>query len=159
MTPVALELGNHRVLCGDSGDPQIIEQLYGDVEVGCLLTQSAAGLHPPEGLEYVPVQLYGGSDGSCWIFVNGYWDRRPLGYFGPRHDGSFANQAIQYVTGALLEFALPGCIVADPFLGTGTTLLACEDTGHACYGIDISPGRCEQAAYRWEQHRAAKEPA
>jgi len=29
--------------------------------------------------------------------------------------------------------------IADPFLGSGTTLIACEQTGRTCYGMEIDP--------------------
>jgi len=31
-----------------------------------------------------------------------------------------------------------GDLVADPFLGSGTTLIACEGLGRICYGCEIS---------------------
>lgn len=48
-------------------------------------------------------------------------------------------------------------IVLDPFLGTGTTLMAAEQLGRTCYGIEIDPVFCEIAIARWEQatHRQA----
>jgi DNA modification methylase len=32
--------------------------------------------------------------------------------------------------------------VADPFLGSGTTMVAAQNLGRKCYGIEISPGYC-----------------
>ncbi|MCH8151417.1 MAG: DNA modification methylase [Planctomycetes bacterium] len=33
----------------------------------------------------------------------------------------------------------PGNLVLDPFLGSGSTLIACERTGRRCYGLEIDP--------------------
>jgi DNA modification methylase len=33
-------------------------------------------------------------------------------------------------------------MVYDPFLGSGTTMVACENLGRKCRGIEISPDYC-----------------
>jgi len=40
--------------------------------------------------------------------------------------------------------------VADPFCGTGTTLIAAEQLGRKCYGMEISPQYCDVIVKRWE---------
>lgn len=41
--------------------------------------------------------------------------------------------------------------VYDPFLGSGTTLIAAEQLGRRCYGIEISPSYCDVIVQRWEK--------
>jgi DNA modification methylase len=38
----------------------------------------------------------------------------------------------------------------DPFLGSGTTLIAAEQLGRKCYGMEISPAYCDVIVKRWE---------
>jgi DNA modification methylase len=40
--------------------------------------------------------------------------------------------------------------VVDPFCGTGTTLIAAEQLGRKCYGMEISPAYCDVIVKRWE---------
>ncbi|MGB0969829.1 MAG: DNA modification methylase [Mycobacterium sp.] len=40
--------------------------------------------------------------------------------------------------------------VIDPFLGSGTTLIAAEQLNRKCYGIEISPAYCDVIVTRWE---------
>jgi site-specific DNA-methyltransferase (adenine-specific) len=44
-----------------------------------------------------------------------------------------------------------GETVLDPFLGSGTTLIACEQLGRTCYGMEISPQYCQVIIDRWEK--------
>lgn len=46
----------------------------------------------------------------------------------------------------------PGDIVYDPFVGSGTTIMAEEATGRICYAIELEPNICEVAISRWERH-------
>lgn len=43
-----------------------------------------------------------------------------------------------------------GSRVYDPFLGSGTTLIAAEQLGRNCYGMEISPQYCDVIVKRWE---------
>jgi DNA modification methylase len=42
-------------------------------------------------------------------------------------------------------------IVLDPFLGSGTTLLAAERTGRRCYGVELDPLYVDTAIERWQK--------
>jgi DNA modification methylase len=41
-------------------------------------------------------------------------------------------------------------LIYDPFLGSGTTLIAAEQLGRKCYGMEISPQYCDVIVKRWE---------
>jgi DNA modification methylase len=45
---------------------------------------------------------------------------------------------------------ISGDIVVDPFLGSGTTLIAAEQLGRKCYGIEISPQYMDVIVTRWQ---------
>jgi len=42
-------------------------------------------------------------------------------------------------------------IIVDPFLGTGTTLIAAEQLNRICYGMEIEPNYVDIIIARWEQ--------
>ena len=59
-------------------------------------------------------------------------------------------------------FSDPGDVVFDPFMGSGTTLIACERLDRRGYGIEISPAYCDVIVKRWETatgKTAVREPA
>jgi len=49
-------------------------------------------------------------------------------------------------------FSYVGDLVLDPFLGSGTTLLACLETDRAGIGVEINRNYCELAVKRLKQH-------
>jgi DNA modification methylase len=42
--------------------------------------------------------------------------------------------------------------VYDPFLGSGSTLIAAQKTGRRCYGLEIDPIYCDVIVKRWEAY-------
>ena len=43
-----------------------------------------------------------------------------------------------------------GALVLDPFMGSGSTLIACERTGRISAGIELDPRYCDVIVARWE---------
>ena len=43
-----------------------------------------------------------------------------------------------------------GDLVLDIFLGSGTSLVACERSGRICYGMELEPQYVDVAIKRWE---------
>jgi len=44
----------------------------------------------------------------------------------------------------------PGQLVVDPFMGSGTGIIAAERTGRRCYGFDVDARYCDVIIARWE---------
>ena len=42
-------------------------------------------------------------------------------------------------------------LLVEPFLGSGSTLIAAEQLGRKCYGMEISPQYCDVIVKRWEK--------
>jgi len=42
--------------------------------------------------------------------------------------------------------------VLDPFVGSGSTLIACEQLGRCCMAIEIEPKYCDVTVQRWEEY-------
>lgn len=43
-------------------------------------------------------------------------------------------------------------VVLDLFLGSGSTLIACEKTGRKCYGMELSPQYADGIIRRWQEY-------
>jgi len=50
----------------------------------------------------------------------------------------------------------PGDLVYDPFLGSGTTVIAAETTGRCCLGIELEPAYVDMAVKRWQAFAGAE---
>lgn len=68
----------------------------------------------------------------------------------PRHKQHIA-QKPEEVMGWLARFAPPGCTVLDPFMGSGSTLVAAQLNGCKAIGIELEERYCEIAAKRLAQ--------
>jgi hypothetical protein len=52
----------------------------------------------------------------------------------------------------ILNHTLPGESCYDPFPGSGTTLIAAEQTGRVCYGVELVPKYIDVIIRRWQQY-------
>jgi len=43
-----------------------------------------------------------------------------------------------------------GQTIYEPFCGSGTTLIAAQSTGRACYAMELDPGYLDVAVLRWQ---------
>lgn len=54
------------------------------------------------------------------------------------------------IADAIKDCTRRGDLVLDPFLGSGTTLLAAERVGRGAYGLEIDPLYVDAALRRWQ---------
>lgn len=59
---------------------------------------------------------------------------------------------VELVVNALLNSSQNEDIILDPFLGSGTTLIAAEKTNRICYGMEIDPHYCDIIITRWAKY-------
>lgn len=51
----------------------------------------------------------------------------------------------------ILNSSEVGDAIFDGFLGSGTTLLACEQTKRRCFGVEVDPEYCQTIIRQWER--------
>lgn len=63
---------------------------------------------------------------------------------------------IELIVKAIRNSSKENSIVYDPFLGSGSTLIACEQTQRICYGMEIDEHYCSVIIKRWELYTNQK---
>jgi len=63
---------------------------------------------------------------------------------------------VEIVLRATENSSKDGDLILDLFLGSGTTLIACEKTNRKCYGMEIDPHYCDVIVKRWEEYTGNK---
>ncbi len=62
---------------------------------------------------------------------------------------------VQMVADALLDATRRGDIILDPFLGSGTSVMAAERTGRRCFGLELDPLYVDLVLRRWQAYTGA----
>ena len=85
------------------------------------------------------------------------WDVDNLNSLGGRRDaenevtGHGTQKPVELMRRPILNHTLAGEAVYEPFVGSGSTLIAAETTGRVCYGIDIDPRWVDCTVLRWQR--------
>jgi DNA modification methylase len=58
---------------------------------------------------------------------------------------------VALVADAIMDCSARGDLVLDPFLGSGTTVIAAERTGRKCCGMELDPLYVDTVVRRWEK--------
>lgn len=87
---------------------------------------------------------------GVWKDIGGY---RPEGEGGLDHPCPFP---VALAARMIALYSKRGDSMADPFLGSGTTLIAAEQLGRTCYGMEIEPRYVDVTIKRWENFTGRK---
>ncbi|MCI2153288.1 MAG: hypothetical protein LKK26_00950, partial [Solobacterium sp.] len=63
---------------------------------------------------------------------------------------------VQLMTYPILNSSMPNGIVLDPFLGSGSTMIACEQTDRICRDIELDPKYVDVLVKRYIEHEDEK---
>lgn len=97
----------------------------------------------------------------CWYAVRkggtGHWsgDRSQTTLWEMAHNksetGHGTQKPVEAMRRPIQNNSSPGQAVYDPFLGSGTTLIACETEGRICYGMELDPKYVDVILNRWSE--------
>jgi DNA modification methylase len=105
----------------------------------------------------------------CWYAVknNGHWQGsrkestlwqidKPV----KSETGHSTQKPVECMRRPIVNNSAPGQPVYDPFLGSGTTLIAGETEGRPVYGLELEPAYCDIIIERWQNFtgQEAKRP-
>jgi len=82
---------------------------------------------------------------------------------GEDRHGHATPKPVAMICRAVKSSAPSGAIVYEPFLGSGTTLIAAEQLGRKCYGLELAPKYVDVIVKRWQkltgQRASTRRPA
>ena len=97
------------------------------------------------------VQLgkYGRSRSNVWSYpgVNSFGRSKEEGNLLALHP---TVKPVALIADALMDSSSRGDVVLDPFLGSGSTLIAAERVGRVCFGLELDPLYVDTIIRRWE---------
>ena len=58
---------------------------------------------------------------------------------------------VALIADAIRDSTRRGALVLDPFLGSGTAVIAAERAGRVCYGLELDPIYVDAVIRRWQR--------
>lgn len=97
----------------------------------------------------------------CWYVVRkgktGHWtgdrSQSTVWHVKAREDsghGHGTQKPVECMRRPIENNSSPGQAVYEPFSGSGTTIIACEQTGRVCHAIELAPQYVDVAVRRWQ---------
>src|SRR5258708_7020976 len=136
--------------------------VYSEHKNTCVWVKSNAGMG----------SLYRSQHEFVFVFKNGHAPHRnnvQLGRFGPNvwtypganslgrgtEEGKLLTlhptvKPVKLVADAILDCSARGDLILDPFMGSGSTIMAAERVGRCCCGLEIDPLYVDTVIRRWQ---------
>ena len=103
----------------------------------------------------------------CWYAARGnhnwqgardqstVWEIANAGAFGGEGEqsGHSTQKPLECMARPIRNNSLEGDIISDPFLGSGSTLIAADMLKRICYGAELEPGYCQLIVDRFINHK------
>jgi site-specific DNA-methyltransferase (adenine-specific) len=127
---------------------------------GCFYQPAAVGLQTFGNLDSQPIFYYGKNITKRNMGT-------PCSYQVTENPGSYAHPCVKPLRAwskLVRNFTLPNHLILDPFMGSGTTLVAAQNEGRRAIGIELSEEYCRIAVDRlhqpsfWSLPTESKEP-
>lgn len=100
---------------------------------------------------------YGWKPGAAHLWRSDRKQTTVLEFDKPAHSAKHPTMKPIKMLAYLLENStLPEAEVLDPFGGSGSTLIACEQLGRKCRMLEIDPRYCDVIIDRWESFTGKK---
>jgi len=85
--------------------------------------------------------------GAVWEIAN----NNPFGNPQREHSwGHGTQKPVECMRRSMANNSRPGQAIYDPFLGSGTSLIAAEMTGRICCGVELNPAYVDVVVQRWQ---------
>ncbi len=121
-------------------------------DLGCFFVPGGVGMGRWGFCCSHPIAYYGKRPKRPGMWPTSFYDAKPM----PSDYGHPVAKPIEWMERLVALSSLAGETVLDPFMGSGTTLVACQKLGRHGIGIEIDPGYFEIACRRVEE--AARQP-
>jgi len=87
------------------------------------------------------------SQATVWQVANGSpWGNRQR----EESWGHGTQKPVECMRRPMVNNSRPGQVIYDPFLGSGTSVIAAEMTGRICFGLELNPAYVDVIVKRWQ---------
>lgn len=95
--------------------------------------------------------LYGWKDGASHLWASDRKQTTVIDFNKPQRNGEHPTmKPIGLFDYQIKNNTKPGDVVLDLFMGSGTTIMACEQNGRIAYGMELDPKYVDVIINRWE---------